>query len=148
MTNDISGFGLRARLIASRTFPAGITLTQLADDTDPLDLPEIVVAETAMGVNGDLLSWSKANPVVVVLAVIPNSEDDRNLGILLEANRVAKGKQGARDAITVTVVYPDGRTKTVSGGTITTGRPGQSVTSAGRMKSKPYTFAFEGLSGQ
>jgi hypothetical protein len=27
------------------------------------------------------------------------------------------------------------------------GRPGQSIASSGRMKSKPYQFAFESLSG-
>jgi hypothetical protein len=145
---DISGFGIRVRVIASRTFPAGVTLTQFADDADPFDTPEITVAETAMGVNGDLIIWSKANPIMVALNVIPNSEDDRNLAILLEANRVARGKRGARDVITLSAIYPDGTTKTMNSGAILTGRPANSIASAGRMKSKPYGFAFEGSSGQ
>jgi len=35
--NDISVFGIRVQLVASETFPAGISLTQFADDADPFD---------------------------------------------------------------------------------------------------------------
>lgn len=143
---DVSGFGLRIRLTASVTFPAGITITQFADDADPFDIPSIQVADTAMGLNGDLVSWSTANPIVPTINVIPGTDDDRNLGILLEANRVGRGKNGSRDVITLTGIYPDGRTVTLSNGKITNGSPGNSVASAGRMKSKAYQFAFEGLS--
>lgn len=144
---DISGFGIKVRVVASRTFPSGITLTQFADDADPFDTPEITVAETAMGVNGDLIIWSKANPLMATLNLIPNTEDDRNMAILLNANRVSRGKQSARDVVTLTGIYPDGSQKTLSKGAILTGRPANSIASAGRMKSKPYGFAFEAQSG-
>lgn len=143
---DVSGFGLRIRLTASVTFPAGITLTQFADDADPFDIPSVQVADKAMGLNGDLITWSKANPITPTINVIPNTDDDRNLAILLEANRVARGKLSARDVITLTGVYPDGRTITLSNGKITDGAPGLSIASSNRMKSKAYAFAFEGLS--
>ena len=146
MANDVSGFGLRLRITASRTFPAGFTVTQFADDADPFDLPSIQVADKAMGLNGDLVTWSKANPINTTVNVIPGSEDDRNLAVLLEANRVGRGKSGARDTITMTGTYPDGRSVTLSQGVITDGMPGNSVASAGRLKSKAYAFAFEGLS--
>lgn len=146
MANDVSGFGLRIRLTASATFPAGFTISQFADDADPFDLPSIQVADKAMGLNGDLVTWSKANPIVPTISVIPGSDDDRNLAILLEANRVGRGKFGSRDTITMTATYPDGRTLTLSGGRITDGSPGNSVASAGRQKSKAYVFAFEGMS--
>lgn len=143
---DVSGFGLRIRLTASVTFPAGITLTQFADDADPFDLPSVQVADKAMGLNGDMVVWSRANPIVTTLNVIPNTEDDRNLAILLNANRVSRGKNSARDVITMVGVYPDGRTVTLSNGKITDGVPGNGVASSGRLKTKPYAFAFEGLS--
>jgi hypothetical protein len=143
---DISGFGLRVRLVASATFPAGITITQFADDADPLDLAAIEVAATGMGVNGDLLVWSRANAIPAVLNVIPNSDNDRDLGILLEANRPGRGKNPARDVVTMTIIYPDGRSTTLSPGAITNGMSGNSVASAGRLKTKPYTFAFENKS--
>lgn len=145
MSNDVSGFGLRIRITASRTFPAGFTVSQFADDADPFDVPSIQVADKAMGLNGDLVSWSKANPVTPTLNVIPGSDDDRNLAVLLEANRVGRGKSGARDTITMTGMYPDGRSVTLSGGIITDGSPANSVASAGRLKSKAYAFAFEGV---
>lgn len=142
---DISAFGIRLRLVASVTFPAGITLTQFADDGDSLDLPSQQIADKAMGVNGDLIVWAKANPLIVTTNIIPGSDDDRNMAVLLEANRVGRGKTGARDVITMTVLYPDGRTAQYSNGSLTDGIPGKALASSGRMKSNPYAFAFEGL---
>src|SRR5512138_1873531 len=130
--NDISAFGLKVQLTASQTFPSGISLTQFADDADPFDAPSMQIRDKAMGINGDLIAWSKANPLPVTLNVIPNSEDDRNLAVLFEANRVGKGKQGARDVIGITVVYPDGRTASFTQGVITDGMAANSVASAGR----------------
>jgi len=142
---DISAFGIRVRLIASVTFPVGIDVTQFADDGDSLDLPTQQIADKAMGVNGDLITWSKANPLNATLNIIPGSEDDRNLSVLLEANRVARGKRSARDVITMTVIYPDGSTQTWSPGRITDGTPGKALASSGRIKTKPYSFTFENL---
>lgn len=143
---DISAFGIKLRLIASVTFPAGFTITQFADDGDPLDVPAQQIADKAMGVNGDLIVWSKANPLNIVMNVIPNGPDDANLAVLLEANRVGRGKRSARDKITLTAVYPDGTKSTWSNGAITDGIVSQALASSGRMKTKPYSFSFEGLS--
>lgn len=142
---DISAYGIRLRLVASVTFPAGIDITQFADDADSVDVPSQQIADKAMGVNGDLVVWSKANPINLTINVIPNTEDDRNLAVLLEANRVGRGKRSARDIITATAVYPGGRTITWSNGAITDGIPGNALASSGRMKSKPYLFSFEQL---
>ena len=133
---DISGVGLQVRIIASVTFPAGFSLTQFADDADQ-------IAETAMGLNGDMVWWSKAQIIPMTMNVIPNSDDDRNMAVLLEANRVGKGKKPAGDVITVVGIYPDGRSITFPQGKITDGQPGNSIASAGRMKSKAYQFKFE-----
>lgn len=140
---DISGHGLKVRLVASNTYPQGITLTQFADDADPLDLPAQEIQGKGMGVNGDLVTWSRAIPTDITLNIIPGGEDDLNLGVLHEANRVGRGRTSARDVIQMTVMYPDGSTITLSPGKYTTGVPGRSVASAGRQKSKPYTFTFE-----
>ena len=145
MANDISGFGLRLQIVASNTFPSGFEVTQFADDADPFDSPALQVRDKAMGINGDLITWSKANPVGASLSVIPNSDDDRNLSVLLEANRVGKGKQSARDIITITAIYPDGSATSFTQGAITDGPPALSAASAGRLKSKTYTFAFENV---
>lgn len=143
MSNDISGFGLRINLVASVTFPSGIVLTQFSDDTDPADMASVQIRDKAMGLNGDLITWSKASPLPLVVGVIPGSEDDRNLAALLEANRVGRGKQGAQDEITATLVYPDGTTVSYTDGVITDGVVGKPVASAGRLKTTTYAFAFE-----
>ena len=143
---DVSAFGTRVRLVASVTFPQGFDITEFADDADGLDVPSQAVADTAMGINGDLLSWSKANPLKPTLNVIPDSDADRNLSILLNANRPARGKLPARDEITMTVIYPNGTSNTYTRGKIVEGMPGKSVASAGRLKTQSYGFAFEDLS--
>jgi len=144
---DISGFGLVANIKASVSFPAGFQVSQFADDGDALDVPSMQLADKAMGLNGDLVTWSKAAPLVITMNVIPNSEDDKNLAVIAESNRVGKGKKSAQDVITVTVSYPDGKTVTYTNGKLTDAMPGNGVASAGRLKSKPYVFAFENVVG-
>lgn len=145
MSNDISGFGTRIQLVASVSFPQGITLTEFADDADPLDMPSMAYAEVANGLNGDMVAWSKANPLKTTINLIPDGNDDRLMAALAEANRVAKGKNPARDVITMTIIYPDGRSVNLSRGRFTDGMPFSSIASAGRKKSKPYGFAFENM---
>jgi|SRR5665213_676131 len=147
MANDVTGFGATVNLIADTTFPIGVQLSQFADDVDPFDLPSIKIGDTAMGVNGDLVTWSRAVPIKVNLAVIEGSDDDQNLAILMEANRAGRGKVLAYDTITITVAYPSGNIITFSPGKITDGQPGASLSSAGRLKSKVYMFSFENRSG-
>lgn len=147
MTTDISGFGASVVVVASNTFPAGLPITQFADDSDPVDMPSIQIADKAMGLNGDLLTWSKANPLPLTISVVPGSEDDVALGIIAEANRVGQGKTSAADIITLTVAYPDGSFITFSQGKITDAPFGKSIASAGRMKSKTYVFTFQNKVG-
>lgn len=144
---NISGFGFGVTLQASVTFPNGFDITQFADDADPFDTPEIKVADKKMGLNGDLIIWSTASPIEVKIAVVPGSDDDVNLAILLEANRVSAGKSSAQDVITLTGVYPQGPNLVLSPGIIEMGPVGTSIASAGRMKSKTYSFTFEARAG-
>jgi hypothetical protein len=144
--SNIGGFGLVVTIKASVTFPLGLTVTQFADDADPFDLPSMQIADKSTGLNGDLITWPKATPIMVTLNMIPGSEDDKNLAVLYDANRVGKGKSSSYDVITMVGTYPDGKTVTVSNGVITDGMPGDSVSSAGRKKSKNYGFAFENVS--
>ncbi|HAW0896329.1 TPA: hypothetical protein JLK53_004046 [Escherichia coli] len=143
---DVAGFGLQVRLIASKSYPSGFTITEFADDADPFDLPALQINDAGMGLNGDMVVWSKANPISFALAVIPKSEADKNLSVVFEANRAARGKKPAKDVITVVGIYPDGSTITLTPGVIYDGLPGNSVASAGRYKSKVFNFRFEGMS--
>jgi hypothetical protein len=142
---DISGFGIRVILRASVTFPQGVSLTQFADDADPFDTPSQQLMDKAMGLNGDMVVWSKANPITPTLNVIPDTDDDRNLQVLAEANRVGRGKISARDVITMTVIYPSGRSLTLTQGKITDAIVTQPVASGGRLTTKAFAFAFENM---
>lgn len=142
---DISATGISLLVKADKTFPNGFTVTQFADDADPFDLPSLEIAATAMNINGELVTWSSPRPINPTLNVIPGSEDDNNLATLFEANRAAAGKTVARDIITIVATYPDGSTVTLSNGKMTSGFPGKSIASAGRMKSKAYSFMFQDL---
>lgn len=147
MADDISGFGFQVNLVASNTFPSGLNITQFADDTDPFDAPAVPIADVAMGLNGDLLRWSKASPLMVAIALIPGSDDDRNMQILQAANRVAAGKTSAQDEITLTGVYPDGQLLNLTGGVLTDAPFAPSIASSSRKKTNVYTFKFEGQGG-
>ena len=146
MAQDISGFGLQVTVIASVTFPNGFVITQFAGDADPFDTPSIQLADTEMSLNGDLVKWSTASMIPATINVIPNTDDDLNLAVLAEANRVGLNKQSARDLITLTGVYPNGSTITFSDGYITDAPAGNSVATTGRIKTKPYVFAFQNKS--
>ena len=143
---DVSATGFTLVLKASQTFPSGFTISEVADDADPFDIPAVEIASTAMNVNGDLVTWSSPQPMNATVNVIPASEADKNLSILWDANRAARGKRHARDIITLVASYPDGSTKTFSEGKMTSGMPGGSVASGGRIKSNAYVFAFQDFS--
>ena len=140
---DVSGTGIEITVIAAPTFPTGIKVSAFADDADPLDSPELQIAEWGMGVNSDLVIWRTPKPIEVTLNVIPNTEEDKNLAILYDANRVAKGKASVKDVITLIAKYPDGTTKMLTNGAIVSGMPLNSIASSGKTKSKPYKFVFE-----
>lgn len=143
MTQNIAGFGTVVIISADKTFPTGLTITQFADDADPLSFEAVRIADTAMGVNGDLLNWARATPLPMALNVIPGGPDDVNLQILADANRVGQGKAGANDIIRATVIYPDGTTVIMTGGVMTDAQFGLGISSSGRKKTKAYAFAFE-----
>ena len=145
MNGEIGGFGAVCTLRASSTYPVGLLITQFADDADPIDFPDIQIADVAMGLNGDLLTWSKATPLPLTIAVVPESNDDNNLAVLAAANRVGKGKQSARDKITFVAKYPSGIVVTLTNGKLLNAQMSNSISSAGRMKSKTYKFAFENI---
>lgn len=142
---DISAIGVSVRLLAHLTMPAGFTITEFASDADPFDFPEMTIAEAEMNVNGDLVTFSAPTPLLVTLNVIPDSDADRNLSVIFEANRAGKNKFHARDIITLVGSYPDGSSVTLSEGKMLAGVPAKSPATGGRIKSKAYSFAFQNL---
>ena len=141
--NDVSATGFSLQLRASVTFPSGFGITMFADDADPFDLPVVSAAEVASDINGNMISWSTPIPQQVTINVVPGSEEDQNLSILLEANIAKRGRRHAGDVITLVGTYADGSTTIGRNGKILSGSRGKSVASAGRLKTKVYTFAFQ-----
>lgn len=148
MAQDISVFGLVGNLTASNTFPNGLPISEFADDADPLDSPDLEIASMAMGPNGDTITWSRPELIEISVNVIPQSQDDLNLTVLMDANRVAKGKTSARDAISIIWTYPNGLVVTATDGKLITAPAVQSGTAAGRAKSKRYVFRFGSVTRQ
>jgi hypothetical protein len=77
--------------------------------------------------------------------VIPTSPGDENLAALLNANRIGKGKQSARDVIGIVYTYPNGMIVNMSPGVIISGSIVPQVASAGRIKTRLYRFRFENI---
>ena len=77
---EVSGFGLEVRVFASKTFPQGFTVTEFADDIDPFDIPELQINDVAMGLNGDMVTWTFHSPLSFSMGVIP-SHDNRVFGL-------------------------------------------------------------------
>lgn len=145
--SNVSSANAIITLVASNTYPGGIIITDPADDTNPIDIPSVQIADTGMGMNGNLVSWSSANPIPVTLAVVPGSLSDRELSVLFDRNRVQRGKSSANDVITITITYPGNlKTVTLKGGVITDGMPFPGAASSGRQTTATYAFAFEKMS--
>ena len=146
---NISANGLTVIASAVPSFPY-LVLTQWADDTDPLDLPEIEITGSAMGVNGDLVTWSSPKPLELSLSVIPGSTDDNNLNILFNLNRAGKLKPSTNDLVNLTFFYVSTsglltRKVALIGGRCSAYQPATGAASSGRKKSKTYKFVFENV---
>jgi hypothetical protein len=149
MSQNIAGFGLTITLLASQTYPVGTVLTNLAEGTDPFDVPEQEIAQAVMTANGELVYWTVCKPYEITLAVIPGSTSDELLAILLRNNTGGVNKSISNDVITMSWIYPNSLTAAgiLSSGVITKGTPVTSMTSEGKQKPKTYTFMFQTLSG-
>lgn len=149
MSQNISGYGLSISMIASNTFPVGVLITDLVEDTDPFDIPELTIGEAKGTPNGKVIYWANCNPIMVNIAVIPNSYSDIQLAILLENNRPGENKVSNYDSITLSAIYPNNPEATLilSDGFILSGTPSTGMSGSGRQKSKTYGFAFGGKTG-
>ncbi len=148
MATNVSGNGTVLVLAASKSFPVGFPITQFPEDGDPIEIENIDIGDTAMGINGDLIHWSKPNPIKVSFSVIPGSVDDINLQMIIDNNTVAPLKLVANDIITLTKLSPDGTLISVfKNGIFINGPQGTSTGGSGRNKSKTYHLAFESKIG-
>lgn len=149
MTQNISGAGLSVLIASTVSFPFGFVVEEWADDTDPLTFTEIEPTGDETTIDGGIYTFKRATKVYVTLSVIPGSESDQNLRILLDAQKLSLNindmlslAADLRDLTIMTISYPDGEVAILSGGTLQKGPPLRSVMSSGRTRTNTYTFVF------
>lgn len=136
--------GLSVFLVAIPTYPTGITLTQFADDSDPLDGDNVEIGGAGVGLNGDLVVWDKPSMVTLRLAMIPGSADAEKLNRIWEVNRSSKNKVSIQDTINAVVRYANGTTISLTNGAMLSGPAFIGGNSDGKLKTPVYSFVFEG----
>lgn len=143
MSVDVSALGIKATLVAAPSYPVGFTITQFADDGDSLNVPDMTIMQSGMGVNGDLVVWRTAVPCEVDINVIPGTDDCKNLENLFKLNMVQKNKLASKDVITLTIQHPNGKIDILTNGYIIGGKPVQDYSASGRAKTRTFRFMFE-----
>lgn len=143
MSVDVSAMGIKATIVALPSYPVGITLTKFADDGDSLNVPEMTIMQSGMGVNGDLVVWRTATPVTIDVNLIPGTDECRDMENLFKLNMTQKNKVSTKDVLTMTIEHPDGRISILTNGYIVAGTPVQDYSSAGRAKTRHFQMVFE-----
>ena len=150
MSIDISGRGVILTLIASQSAPGGFLITEFPEDVDPYESEAIEIAETAKGLNGTLISWSRAVNIPIKINVIPGSDSDRTLKIIGDNNFPSADNLGrpiVKDVMTLVLTHPDGLQEVLQEGKMTKYSPVIGTSGSGRRKSQSYEFMFESRGG-
>jgi hypothetical protein len=144
---DISGFGTEIMILALQSFPMGFSLSKFADDTDPISAKEMEPFGYEPLYDGTIFTYAQAAPIEVSVSVIPNSDEDINLKILLGNKKGGLSLFPFEDITTMAISYPDGGRTILSHGSILRGPALDSIQSTGRRKSNTYTFVFGTVTG-
>ena len=146
MTIDVSSIGVSVRLIASQTYPQGVTFTVFPEDGDVGITGATTIGSHASGVNGHLIVWKTANGIEVNLPLVPNTPDCAKMERLYAANQPAPNKKVAKDILTMVVTNPvTGIPKTYKGGWLEDGPAADQIGLDGRIKNKVFKMTFESV---
>lgn len=138
--SDVSALGFSIIVKDTKIFPQGFVIKQTADGADPFDFPEITFGEATMDANGYMVYASTPVPVNFSINLLPTTDEDINMSILMESHRPARGRRSTGGDITITVQYADGASTTAVGVKIMGGAPGRSIQAPSRYKNKAYQF--------
>jgi len=144
---NVSGFGTNIIVLAVQTFPVGFKITQFADDSDPLTMDTVEPSGFEMLYDGSMFVYTKAAPIKMSVSVIPGSDDDINLKILLQTRSIKTNLLPIDDFVSAIITYPDKGRILLTNGTILSGPLGDSITTIGRKKSNTYNFVFGVFAG-
>lgn len=144
---DLSGFGLGITILALQSFPMGYSLSQFADDINPLEIEEIEPVGFDMLYDGSLFAFDKAAPVKLTIGLIAGTADDINCKVLLQARKASSGIVPLPDITSAVITYGNGGRLLLSNGTILKGPLGDTIEASGRTKGNQYTFVFGSFNG-
>lgn len=134
-------------------------ITEFSDEGTPIDIPALEVAAGSMNLNGNLVTWTKPNPINVSFTLIPGSDSDNNLRSFLSAVSIGgKGASVGEAYITSMVLtvpaYTNGSTNnkndktfTFTNGRLISGQPAIGSNNDGKSSPSTWTFMFEGFEG-
>jgi hypothetical protein len=125
----------------------GFSVSQFADDVDPIEAKEIAPIGFEILYDGSLFSYDKGAAIEVKIGVIAGSDDDINLKTLLQVKKGTVSILPISDVTTMVVTYPDGGRVILSNGTIFAGPFLDSIQASGRKKGNVYSFAFGSFLG-
>lgn len=136
-----------------------LSITEFAEDADPISISELEVRKGGMNLNGNLVTWAAPNPITVSISLIPGSRSDNVLANFIRACHLGGKSNNIGDAFisSMTIAVPSsvGNSKgglavskkskkwVFSNGYITSGAVAQGSNSDGKATTKTYTFTFE-----
>lgn len=144
---DISAFGTGIMVLSTESFPQGFSLSQFADDEDPISVEACEVSGFEKLYDGSIFIFDKTSPVLLSVGIMPNTDDDINLKILLQSRKSSPNLLPLPDNTSMVVTYPDGGRVILSSGGILSGPLLDSITTAGRKKGNVYHFVFGTFAG-
>jgi hypothetical protein len=144
---DISAFGTGITIVSTASLPVGFQITSFSDDEDPLTIEQCDVSGFEKLYDGSIFTFDKTSPVLLSVGVMPNTDDDINLKILLQARKSSVSLLPLPDTTSMIIVYPDGGRVALSNGLMISGPIADSITASGRKKGNVYHFVFGTFAG-
>jgi len=138
---DISARGSYV-IIEDVTKGSKIYITDFADDQDPITIDDVNIAEGFYDANGKLCRRGKIEPVNCHIAVIPSSDGELAMNEFV-LNNLTLTNGSAYSTCNMTVFYRSGKKTEFCNGFLTSSSMGYAATSAGRIRTKNYSFCFE-----
>lgn len=144
---DVSGFGTGITIVATTSFPMGFKLSQFADDADPVVFDETETSDFELLYDGSLFVYDQASAIKMSVSVIPGSDDDINLKLLLQSRKSTPKIIPLPDTVIAYIGYGGGGSVILSNGGVVKGPLADSITAQGRKKANTYSFVFGSFAG-
>jgi hypothetical protein len=142
---EVSANGVKLMLFASISYPMGVEIASFNPGDDPISFDDLTVAETEMGVNGNMIVYRTPYSYNLTFNITPMTDQDAIMENIANADRIAFGKSSAKNVLTLVVIYPQGRTLTFIDGALTSIPGGFSAGGNGRIGGRQYSMSFRNM---